>query len=118
VTVENPDEVGGVIDTAVSNGASEVGGVEFTLSADRRAELRQDALEAAMENARTEASTVAGAEDIRISGVDQISTTNYDSRPYAVETAAMAAGDAGGTSIDSGPVTVSASVTVVYETNG
>ena len=118
VTVENPDDVGAVIDTAVSNGASEVDGVEFTLSADKREELRQDALEAAMENARTEASTVAGAEDIQISGVDRISTTNYDSRPYAVETAALASGDAGGTSIDSGPVTVSASVTVVYETSG
>jgi len=118
VTVENPDEVGAVIDTAVSNGASEVGGVEFTLSTEKRAELRQDALEAAMDNARTEASTVAGAEDIQISGVDRISTTDYNSRPYAVETAALAAGDAGGTSIDSGPVTVSASVTVVYETSG
>jgi len=118
VTVEDPDEVGAVIDTAVSNGASEVGGVEFTLSGDKRAQLRQDALEAAMENARTEASTVVGAEDLRISGVDRISTTNYDSRPYAVETAALASGDAGGTSINSGPVTVSASVTVVYETNG
>jgi uncharacterized protein YggE len=118
VTVENPDDVGSVIDTAVSNGASEVDGVEFTLSADRREQLRQDALEAAMENARTEASTVAGAEDIQISGVDRISTTQYDSSPYAVETAALASGDAGGTSIDSGPVTVSASVTVVYETSG
>jgi len=118
VTVENPDEVGAVIDTAVSNGASEVGGVEFTLSADKREDLRQDALEAAMDNARSEASTVAGAEDLQISGVDRISTTQYDSRPYAVETAALAAGgDGASTSIDSGPVTVSASVTVVYETS-
>lgn len=118
ITVEDPGEVGAVIDTAVSNGASEVDGVEFTLSAEKREQLREDALEAAMDNARSEASTVAGAEDLRVSGVDRISTTDFDRSPYSVERAALAAGDGGGTSIDSGPVTVSASVTVVYETSG
>ncbi|MEF8851022.1 MAG: SIMPL domain-containing protein [Haloarculaceae archaeon] len=117
ITVENPDDVGEVIDTAVSNGASEVDGVEFTLSAEKREDLREEALEAAMDNARSEASTVAGAEDIRISGVDRISTTNFDNRPFEVREAALAGGDGGGTSINSGPVTVSASVTVVYETS-
>lgn len=113
ITIEDPDQAGEVIDTAVSNGASEVGGVEFTLSPDRREDLRQQALESAMDNARSEASTVAGAEDLSITGVDRISTTDFSRTPFAVETAA--AGDGGArTSISSGPVTVRASVTVVY----
>ncbi|WP_436923257.1 SIMPL domain-containing protein [Halosimplex amylolyticum] len=116
ITVEDPGSVGKVIDTAVTNGANEVDGVEFTLSADKREELRQEALGEAMDTARGEASTVAGAEDLTITGVDRVSTTEYHSRPYAVEASAMA-GDGGGTSIDSGPVTVSASVNVVYETS-
>ncbi|WP_415378606.1 SIMPL domain-containing protein [Halosimplex sp. TS25] len=114
ITVEDPDSVGEVIDTAVTNGANEVDGVEFTLSSDKREELRQEALTEAMDTARGEASTIAGAEDLTITGVDRVSTTEYHSRPYAVEASAMA-GDGGGTSIDSGPVTVSASVNVVYE---
>jgi uncharacterized protein YggE len=116
ITIETPDDAGQVIDTAVSNGASEVDGVEFTLSPDRREELREQALESAMNNARSEASTVAGAEDLSITGVDRISTTDYRRTPYAVETAA--GGDAGArTSISSGPVTVRASVSVVYDTS-
>jgi uncharacterized protein YggE len=116
VTVENPDKAGKVIDTAVSNGASEVDGVEFTLSEDRRQELRQEALTEAMETARGEASTIAAAEDLSIAGVDRVSSTDYGRSPYRVETAALASGDSG-TSIDSGPVTVSASVTVVYDSS-
>jgi len=117
ITVEEPDTVGQVVDTAVTNGADEVDGIEFTLSADKREQLRQEALTAAMESARGEASTIAAAEDLTVSGVDRVSTTEYGARPYAVETAALSAGGDAGTSIDSGPVSVSASVTVVYETD-
>jgi uncharacterized protein YggE len=117
ITVEGPSSVGEVVDTAVTSGADEVDGIEFTLSSDKREELRQEALTAAMESARGEASTIAAAEDLSVTGVDRVSTTQYNARPYAIETAAMAGGD-GGTSINSGPVSVSASVTVVYETAG
>ncbi|MFB6151097.1 MAG: SIMPL domain-containing protein [Haloarculaceae archaeon] len=116
ITVNDTGDVGQVIDTAVNNGASEVDGVQFTLSPEKRQQLRQDALESAMESARTEASTLAGAEDLSISGVDRISSTDYNRVPYRVETAALASGDGAATTINSGPVTVSASVTVVYET--
>ena len=118
ITIEDPETAGEVIDTAVSNGASEVDGVEFTLSPEKREQLREDALETAMENARSEAGTVAAAEDLQIAGVDRISTTEFDRRPYRAEAAAFADGGNGATSINSGPVTVRASVTVVYETNG
>lgn len=119
MTVENTSSVGQVIDTAVSNGASEINGVRFTLSADRRQELRNQALEAAMNDARGEASTVAAVEDLSITGVDRITTSSYDRSPYRAEATAFAGGDGGAaTSIDSGPVTVSASVQVIYDTSG
>ncbi|MFB6140260.1 MAG: SIMPL domain-containing protein [Halosimplex sp.] len=116
VTVEDPSRVGEVIDTAVTNGANEVDGVEFTLSEDKRADLRQEALRNAMDSARGEASAIAGAEDLSITGVDRVTTTQYHARPYGVQTVALASGGDASTSINSGPVTVSASVTVVYET--
>jgi uncharacterized protein YggE len=113
VTVENTSRVGETIDTAVNNGASEIDGVEFTISPEKREELRHQALEQAMDDARGKAGTIAGASDLVVDGVSTVSTTNYRHSPYSVETAA-AGGDAAGTSIDSGPVNVRASVSVVY----
>jgi uncharacterized protein YggE len=115
VTTEQTDSAGEIIDTAVSSGASQVAGGECALSEDRRQELRQQALEEAMDNARSEASTLAASEDLSITGVDRISTTNYVSSPYQASYAVADGGDAG-TSINSGPVTVRASTTVVYDT--
>ncbi|MFC7140201.1 SIMPL domain-containing protein [Halosimplex aquaticum] len=117
ITVDDPDSVGQVVDTAVTNGANEVDGIQFTLSEDKRESLRQKALSEAMDSARGEASTIASAEDLSVTGVDRVSTTQYNSHTYSVETAALAADGGASTSINSGPVTVSASVTVVYETN-
>lgn len=114
ITVENTDEVGQVVDTAVTNGANEVDGIEFTLSQDKREDLRQEALRNAMDSARGEAGAIADSADLAVAGVDRVSTTEYHSRPYRLESTGLAASD-GGTSINSGPVTVSASVTVVYD---
>jgi uncharacterized protein YggE len=112
VTVEDTDSVGAVIDTAVNNGASEIDGVEFTLSQDKRADLKEQALEHAMDTARGKAGAVAAAEDLTVAGVNTITTSQYSASPYRVETAVA---DSGGTSIDGGPVSVSATVTVVYD---
>lgn len=114
VTVNDTDRVGEVIDTSVNNGANEIDGVEFTLSPDKRQELRQEALTEAMETARGEADTIAAASDLTVAGVDRVTTTQYSRTPYQAEAVAMA-GDGAGTSINSGPVTVSADVTVVYD---
>jgi len=113
IAINDTGSVGEVIDTAVTNGADEVDNVQFTLSPDRREELRQQALGAAMDSARSEATAIARAENLTVTGLDRASTT-YDRAPYRVESAALAA-DGASTSIDSGPVAVSASVTVVYD---
>jgi hypothetical protein len=116
VTVENPDRVGEVIVVAVENGASEVDRVRFTLTKETRRELREDALADAMSNARSQADTIAGNSALRIDGVDTVSTAEVNVRPFRQETVAFAAaGDGGGTSISSGPVTVTAQVQVVYD---
>ena len=89
ITVEDPDRVGEVIDTAVGNGASEIDRVQFTLSPEKR-------------------------EDLRVDGVDRITTTEF-SRSSPRTVAATPAPGGASTSISSGPVTVSADVTVVYD---
>ncbi|WP_144905077.1 SIMPL domain-containing protein [Halobellus captivus] len=108
-----PDNAGSVVDTAIENGGSEVYGVSFTLSDERRAELRERAIERAMDAARTDADTIAAAADLSVTGVQSASTSGGHSPIY--ETRATAA-DSGGvpTQFDAGSVTVSATVDVTY----
>lgn len=109
----NPDDAGSAVDLAVDNGATIVQNVRFTLSEERRAELREEALAAAVGDARTTAKTVAAAAD-RSVGSElsiQVGSAGYEPSHSRVvyETAAS------GTSFEPGPVTVSARVTVTYE---
>jgi len=115
ITVEDTDAAGSVIDTAVNNGADRVDGVSFTLSDEKRESLYQDALTNAMGNAETRAQTLADAGGLSVTDTHTIVSTNTDYRAYRVETAALTAGGAAsGTSVESGPVTVTADVRVTY----
>jgi hypothetical protein len=110
-----PDRAGEVIDVAVGNGADEVQGVTFTLTDETRADLREEALNAAMDAARTDADTLADAANLTITGVHSVSTSGGFT-PVGTRVAYETA-DAGGasTSFEPGPVTVTATVSVTYE---
>lgn len=113
----DPARAGEIVDVAVGNGATEVDHVAFTLTDETRAELRERALERAMDAARADAETLASASDLTLGDVLSASTSN-GYHPMPVERAYAA--DAGGaattsTSLEPGPVTVTASVTVTYE---
>ncbi|MFB6112471.1 MAG: SIMPL domain-containing protein [Halodesulfurarchaeum sp.] len=113
VEISDIDKVGRAIDVAVDAGATNVRDVQFTLSTETRQHLRLTALEKATANARSEAETLASASNLQITGVHTITTqAGYDPSPrYEV---AMAYAGGADTSIESGPVTVSASVTITY----
>lgn len=113
LTVEDTDAAGEVVDTSVSNGADRVDGVSFTLSDDKREDLHNEALTKAMENARNRADTLADAGDITVTGVHTIATSETRHYDYRVQTAEASAAGAS-TSIESGPVTVTANVRVTY----
>jgi hypothetical protein len=108
-----PDRAGEAIDVAVGNGATSASGVSFTLSDAAEQELRQEALTAAMGNARADAETVAAAAGATLGDARTISTSNGGSvGPFP---AFESRSDAGGsTVVEPGPVSVTASVTVVY----
>ncbi|WP_248897070.1 SIMPL domain-containing protein [Haloplanus halobius] len=119
ITVDDPDRVGTVLDTAVQNGATEVNDVTFTLSSDRRRQLEQQARSAAMADARAKAEMLASTENLTVTGVDVIRTTSGDSPlpvdEYAAATATPAPTAGAASDIESGPVTVRTTVRVVYE---
>jgi uncharacterized protein YggE len=113
ITLTDIESAGEIIDVAVANGATQVNGVRFGLSDEARADLRAAALEDAMANADANAQTLATASDLSVVGVHSVTTSDV-SYPRYFETAAVADGAAGSTTIESGPVTVSASVQVTY----
>ncbi|MCU4925382.1 SIMPL domain-containing protein [Halobacteria archaeon AArc-dxtr1] len=120
VTIDDVDRVGEVVDAAVDAGADDVGRIRFGLSDDRRVEMREAAVDHALENADAEAAHIAenrGVEDVTTRSV---STSVVDVVPAAHEPTADVAEDdavAAETEFDTGPVSVSATVAVEYDAN-
>lgn len=109
-----PDRAGEVVDIAVGNADATVDGVGFTLSDETRADLREQALTAAVENGRADADTVAAAAGVSVVGLQQASVGGAYQPYYDVRFAEAADGGAP-TSFSPGPVTVSATVSMTYE---
>lgn len=113
VTLDDTDAVGSVIDAAADAGA-EVNGVTFTLSDERRTELRDEAIQNAMTDARTQATTLAAAGNLTVTNVDSIEASQRHYRPVQYEATADAGGAAPQTVVEGGDVSVSYDVQVVY----
>jgi uncharacterized protein YggE len=115
ITIEDPDQTGTAIDTAVDAGA-EVGNVQLTLSEEERQALRDEAIEAAMEDARSQADTIAAAGDLEVVSVSEVDAAQRGYSPIGFDGAERVAEDdaAPPTSIESGDVSVSYSVDVTY----
>lgn len=105
------DRAGAVVDAAVGNGADRVTGVQFTLTDASERALRAEALAEAMGAARSDADAIAAAGNVTITGLSSVSTGGPTVLPYAGRVAEAAGGV---TTFEPGPVTVTASVTVVY----
>lgn len=113
VTLEDPQAAGDVIDAAADADA-EVHVVRFTLSEERRTELRERAIEDAMSDARTQADTIAANADLQVTSVATVDAAQQRYRPVAYESAAPRAADGADTSVESGDVSVSYQVRVTY----
>jgi uncharacterized protein YggE len=107
-----PERAGEVIDLAVGAGATSVDGVRFTLSDERRVELRATALDRAMDAARADADGIADAADLSVTGVRQAST-GAEFVPFPTARFEDTAGG-GETVVQPAPVTVTVTVDVTY----
>ena len=119
VEVHAVDDAGDVVDTAVDAGADTVGRIEFTLSEEKQEELRQGALEEAIEDADAEAEFIADQVDATVVEAKHVDTSGGDVRPvheeYDVAEDDDAADTAPETTLEPDDVTVSASVDIRYE---
>lgn len=114
IELSEVDRSGEVIDVAVANGATSVRNVQFTLSDETREELKQQALENAMDGADAKAQTIASSAELTLGQVRTVDAQDRHRPVRAVETAAGYSAGAD-TDISAGPVTVSTSVTVTYD---
>jgi len=107
------NRTGSLVDAVVQNGANQVDGVQFTLSDERRQELRRQALERATNTARGDADHLAAVTDLSITGVHSVSTGDGGVSPVDASLEDSAA-DSPASVFEPGPVTVSATVSVTY----
>jgi uncharacterized protein YggE len=114
VTLEDPDRTGAVIDAAADSNA-EINDIEFTLSETRRDELRTEAIENAMSDARMQADTIADSGELHVTGVQRVDATQRHFRPVTYEARAGDGADgAVETAINTGDVSVQYQVSVTY----
>jgi uncharacterized protein len=116
VTLHNVSQTGDIIDTAVANGINEADSIQFMLSDEKQQELRTEALKEAVSRARSDADTISAAMGTTITGVQRAETGSSYSpvyfQNYALDGAS--AKSAAATPIQSGDITVSATVTITY----
>ena len=118
VEVDDPDAVGEVIDVCADAGADSIGRISFTISEARREELYDEAVESAVEDARTEAELYTEAAGQTLGDPVSIETTRTGHSPFRQGYDMAVADDAdaaAATRIDDGQVSVTAEVTIEYE---
>lgn len=114
IEVRDVDEVGEVIDEAVGGGADEIGRVQFTLSDARREDLREEALEEAIDAATAEAAFVADQLDAEIVEATTVDTSGGRVSPVYESAPMDDVDDAPGTDLHPDDVSVSATVDITF----
>ncbi|MFW5800456.1 MAG: SIMPL domain-containing protein [Spirochaeta sp.] len=113
VTLDDPDMVGTVLDTAFSAGADSVRNVRFQVSSTAEAELR--ALELAMEHARSKATRMAAAHEAELGDALWVNEEYGGGIPRQESDMVMYARSAEATPIAAGDFTITARVQVTFE---
>lgn len=111
VKLRDIEKVGEVITAASEAGANEIGGPSFTLSDD--ADVRNEAIEAAIADARKRAQVMAKAADKSLGEIVSVSEANVSVPPIYYDMGARATAES--VPIEPGQLDISTSVTVVFE---
>lgn len=115
VTVDTVARMGGIIDVAIGSGANRVASISFRLRDYMAAHI--EAVAQAMRNARREAEAVAAAAGERLGSALSINTGGYAPPPapmYRGDAMVMEQAALAPTPVESGVLTVTGQVTVVF----
>ncbi|RMF46255.1 MAG: SIMPL domain-containing protein [Anaerolineae bacterium] len=113
VTVRNLDSIGALLNAAVEAGANSIGGIQFDV-ADRTAAY-QEALKAAVSDARAQADVLASAAGVSVGEVQQINASvGYTQPPMPMARGGAEMALAADVPISAGQMEVTVTVNVVY----
>jgi len=120
VTMSDFAKLNQSIDLATNAGANQIGGITFSLSDDKKAEVEKSAREEAIENAKDKANELAGLAGMRLGRIINVMETPNDvMQPFAmskVSNDAMEGTGGAPTNVEPGSTTFSYTVTLSYET--
>lgn len=88
ITATETAAVGNLIDAAVSSGANGISSIIFTLTDEKQAELRNEALGKAAAEAKAKAGKIAESLGVRLGKLNAASESSFDIRPYFAPLAA------------------------------
>ena len=111
------DQVGDLIDLAVSSGANGVSSLQFTLSREKSSEFRSQALGIAVDKARADAEAVSRAMGLTLGSAHEVTVDEPYSPPMYFNQdmrSVSYAGSAPSTPIEPGSIDVTAKVSVSY----
>lgn len=115
VTLHDVSRTGEVIDIGVANGINQASSIQFMLSDEQAQVLRTEALKKAVARARADADTVASALGVQVTTIRDVDiSSGYTPVLYENYMAGDMMKAAAPTPIQSGDVTVSATVSVNY----
>lgn len=120
VTLKDFSKLNQAIDLATSVGANQIGGINFTLSDDKKADIEREARQEAIDDAKDKAQELSSLAGMRLGKIVNVSEApNVRNELFAAPMAAdMAKGAGGGapTNVEPGSTSFSYSVTLSYET--
>ena len=114
VRIRDIDLVGKAIDAAFSAGADGMYGVQFTVSDEKKAELMQQAIKAAVEDADEKAKIIADSLGMKIVGIKSVSLSSQPIVPIPRTELTFKGVEANIVPIEPGSATVSTSISIVY----
>lgn len=114
------EKLNAVIDMATAEGANQVGGINFSISKEKEAELKKQAREDAIADAKESAEELARLSGVKLGKVVDVSEYRNDGYPIPMmarsEMAVMDSAAGAPTSVEPGSATYSYTVTLSYET--
>lgn len=121
VTLTDFTKLNQAIDAATGVGANQIGGITFSLSDDKRAEVEKEARQEAIANAKDKANELAGLAGMRLGNIVNVYESPTPQQPPIFMERAMAAdavGSGGGapTNVEPGSTTFNYTITLSYET--
>ena len=113
-TTTQTNDVGSLIDAAIKGGANGINSIIFTLSDEKKAELMNQALAQASDEAQQKAKKIAASLGVKLGRLHTATESSFNYQPYYASYDMAAKAAHAPTQIEPQKVEVSASLAVVY----